>query len=155
MEERNLVVNFYGQGPDEEKLKAITQKNGLTNVRFLGYIDSMRKIWETNHAFILTSHMEGLPIVLLSAMFAGRVPIVTNVGGNSEVVIDNVNGFISRDVSVEAIDEVLERAWMQRDNWIELGKKARHHVQELYPKDPLQNMLDSIYNLEKKVTNDL
>jgi len=142
--ERNLVVNFYGQGPDEEKLKTMAQQYGLTNVRFLGHVDSMRKIWEVNHAFILTSYMEGLPIVLLSAMFAGRVPIVTNVGGNSEVVVDNVNGFISRDVSIEAIDELLERAWVKRDNWETFGQRASAHIATHYPSDPIDHFIKEI-----------
>jgi len=149
-QKRNLVVNFYGVGPDEQKLKQIVKEKNIKNVNFLGHIESMREIWEKNHAFILTSHMEGLPIVLLSAMFAGRVPIVTNVGGNSEVIIDRENGFVSSDVSIESIDETLERAWNRKSEWEDLGKKGKEYINKLYPVNPLKAVLEKINLIASK-----
>ncbi|PIW53799.1 MAG: hypothetical protein COW17_00875 [Sulfurimonas sp. CG12_big_fil_rev_8_21_14_0_65_36_1453] len=72
------------------------------------------------------------------------MPIVTNVGGNSEVVVDNVNGFISRDVSIEAIDELLERAWVKRDNWETFGQRASAHIATHYPSDPIDHFIKEI-----------
>ena len=140
---RNLMVNFYGQGPDEHTLKQMVRKYDIPNVNFLGHVDSMRTIWENNHAFILTSHMEGLPIVLLSAMFAGRASIVTNVGGIGEVVTDDYSGFISDAISVEAIDRLLERAWSHRARWKQMGETARLEILKRYPADPMS----SVYNV--------
>jgi len=141
---RNLIINFYGQGPDEHTLKEMVRKYEIHNVNFLGHVDSMRTIWEANHAFILTSHMEGLPIVLLSAMFAGRASIVTNVGGIGEVVADDYSGFISDAISVEAVDALLERAWSHRARWKQMGESARLAILKHYPADPTSSVLNII-----------
>ena len=136
---RNLIINFYGEGPDADFLKKIVKKNNLTNVIFHGHIDNIRNIWENNHGFILTSHMEGIPIVLLGAMFAGRVSIVTDVGGNTEVIKDSMTGFVASRSTVAAVDEALERAWTRRDEWETLGKAARVSILEHYPENPLKD----------------
>ena len=44
--------------------------------------------------FILSSNFEGNPKVLLEAMSAGCIPIVSNIQNNSEIVEDGYNGFL-------------------------------------------------------------
>jgi glycosyltransferase involved in cell wall biosynthesis len=88
--------------------------------------------------------MEGLPIVLLSAMFAGRASIVTNVGGIGEVVADECSGFISDAISVEAIDRLLERAWSHRARWKQMGESARLEILKRYPIDPMSSVFNTI-----------
>ena len=144
--DRNILINFYGEGPDRDTLIKMAKKYSLNNVEFCGYVTDIRKIWESNHAFILTSYMEGIPIVLLGAMFAGRAAIVTNVGGNKEIISDNKTGFIAVKPDIESVDEALERAWQMRDKWEEMGKKARKDILEHYPLNPL---LDFQEKLEK------
>lgn len=143
-QKRSLIVNFYGQGPDKVLLEELVREYDIHNVNFRGHVNSMREIWEENHAFILTSHMEGLPLVLLSAMFAGRVPIVTNVGGNSEVVTEGFSGFVSDGTSVEAIDSVLEKAWSHRESWKDMGENARSEILKRYPNDPTASVIKAI-----------
>ncbi|MDD1782473.1 glycosyltransferase [Enterovibrio sp. ZSDZ35] len=142
--DRNLVVNFYGIGPDELSLKALADEYNLSNVNFCGYLSDVRKIWEYNHAFILTSHMEGIPIVLLGAMFAGRTAIVTDVGGNKEMLKDNLTGFIAESPTVESIDAALERAWDMRGSWKVMGQNARKDVVSLYPANPIEYFKETL-----------
>jgi glycosyltransferase involved in cell wall biosynthesis len=137
--ERNLQVNFYGEGPDYEKLVRLVNELNLASIKFHGFINNIRTIWESNHAFILTSHMEGIPIVLLGATFAGRASIVTDVGGNSEVIGDNLTGFIAKTPTEEAIDEALERAWTRREEWKRMGELARESILSHYPEKPLED----------------
>jgi len=146
---RNLQVNFYGEGPDYKKLVRLVNELNLASIKFHGYINNIRTIWENNHAFILTSHMEGIPIVLLGAMFAGRVSIVTDVGGNSEVLEKNRTGFIARTPTEEAIDEALEHAWTKREEWKRMGEHARESILSHYPEKPLEDFkikLEKVFN---------
>jgi hypothetical protein len=55
------------------------------------------------HALVLTSRCEGLPLSLVEAMLSGRVPIVTDVGGNREVV-NEACGFLAASASEAAVD---------------------------------------------------
>ncbi len=47
---------------------------------------------------------------IVEAILSGRVPIVTNVGGNAEVIDDDVTGFVANAATEDEIDEAMERA---------------------------------------------
>lgn len=85
---------FVGGGSllDELRYKSIH----LDNVKFMGWLnqDEVAKIYERVDVLILPSYAEGFPNVILEALNY-RLPIIsTNVGGISESVIDNYNGFL-------------------------------------------------------------
>jgi glycosyltransferase involved in cell wall biosynthesis len=69
------------------------------------------------------------------AMF-GRSCIVTDVGGNRELVRDGINGFIAKAPTVELLDETLNRAWECRDRWKEMGLLAATDARQFVSPDP-------------------
>lgn len=68
---------------------ACTQKN----VFFLGNQPNAGAYCRYANLFMLPSDYEGLPIVILEAMSFGIPIVASNVGGISEIVIDEKNGF--------------------------------------------------------------
>jgi glycosyltransferase involved in cell wall biosynthesis len=56
---------------------------------------------------ILCSHEEGFANAILEGMAAGLPMIVTNVGGNSEAVIDGVTGLVVRPHDSEALGQAI------------------------------------------------
>ncbi len=142
--DRQLHINLYGDGPDKEMLQEMKKTRAVDNVVFCGYERDVCEIWKRNHGIIMPSRMEGVPIVLLGAMFCGRVPILTDVGGHRELVQDGVAGFIANAPTVEDVDAALERAWRQRANWSEIGRKAREAVLAFQSEDPVKDFVDKI-----------
>ena len=69
-------------------------------------------------------------------MLSGRVAIVTDVGGNGEVVEDDVSGFLASAPTEDALDEAMERAWQRRAEWREIGERAAARIRTLVPPDP-------------------
>jgi len=132
---RNLHINFYGEGNDIENLKELKVMYDLTNVKFHAHT-ATPDIWKTNHGLILTSRFEGLPIVIVEAMLCKRLVIVTDVSGNSELVNDSKTGFIAAAPRPASIDHALERAWDQRANWETIGLNARHEIINQIPENP-------------------
>lgn len=63
------------------------------NVFFLGNIPNAAAYCKQADLFVLPSNYEGLPIVILEAMCQGKAIVASKVGGISEMVIDNKNGF--------------------------------------------------------------
>lgn len=63
------------------------------NVFFLGNIPNAAAYCKQANLFMLPSNYEGLPIVILEAMCQGKAIVASKVGGISEMVIDNKNGF--------------------------------------------------------------
>jgi glycosyltransferase involved in cell wall biosynthesis len=118
-----VELTFIGTGVDREGLAAMARMYGLTNVHFAGQLADVRESWRNFHALALPSRSEGLPLVVLEAMAAGRVVITTTAGGSQEVIVDGVTGFIG-DTGTESFGEALERAWQRREEWEELGLAA-------------------------------
>lgn len=146
---RNLIVNFYGEGNDIENLKDLIAMYQLNNAIVHSHT-STEQIWKTNHGLILTSRFEGLPIVIVEAMLCKRFVIVTNVSGSKELVIDNETGFIAAAPRPEYVDEALERAWQQRMNWEEIGLKARQEITTQIPENPAH---DFAHKLQQILSN--
>ena len=87
---------FAGGGTLLEELKERKIKNGLTNIEMLGWVSpkDLPTLYKESDVFILPSHAEGFPNVILEALNYGLPIISTNVGGIADSVIDNYNGFI-------------------------------------------------------------
>lgn len=63
------------------------------NAFFLGNIPNAAMYCSLADMFMLPSDYEGLPIVIIEAMSHGKPVVASNVGGISELVHDDVNGF--------------------------------------------------------------
>jgi glycosyltransferase involved in cell wall biosynthesis/ubiquinone/menaquinone biosynthesis C-methylase UbiE len=149
--ERPIQLNLYGRGTDEKVLKSMVKEYALKHVVFHQPTPDLLTIWRDNHAIFMPSFMEGLPVVLVSAMICARVPILTDIGGHCEVVDDNINGFIAKKPTVDALDEALERAYQKSDMWEEMGKKAREKILSfLPPNDPVEDFISKIIPLTNK-----
>jgi glycosyltransferase involved in cell wall biosynthesis len=144
---RNILVQLYGSGALERHVKRLSDYLCLVNVAFCGVTNDIEAVWCDNHALILPSRSEGLPITLVEAMLCSRPAIVTNVGGNAEVVVDGVTGFIAAAPAVELLDEAMERAWQKRDRWQEMGEAAASHIRKLIPADPVGEFVKCLEQL--------
>jgi glycosyltransferase involved in cell wall biosynthesis len=69
-------------------------------------------------------------------MMCGRFGIVTNEGGNCEVVEDGRSGFIASSAKVEEFSNALERAWAVREEWESIGQAAGRAIRTMVPPDP-------------------
>jgi len=145
--DRNLIVSLYGKGEHTFSINKLKNYFKLDKVNIAGYV-SPEEIWKKNHALILTSRYEGLPLALIEAMLCGRTAVVTNVSGNPEVVKDNVNGFLSKATTPEFVDEAMERLWNKRNQWKELGAKAKEDIRSIIPLDPIEHFVNEIKNLK-------
>lgn len=108
----------------------------VTTVTFAGFVRDVPAIWNDHHGLILPSRCEGMPLALIEAMLSGRVPIVTAVGGNAEVVDDGATGFIATAPTDDALDDAMERAWNERVRWREIGAAAAARIRTRIPREP-------------------
>jgi glycosyltransferase involved in cell wall biosynthesis len=99
---------IVGDGPLKEKLLEEVNRLGLWGcVYFEGFQEDVRPYLQAASAFILTSHLEGLPLSVLEAMACGVPCIVTNVGGSAEAVKDQVVGLVIPPASVDAAADAI------------------------------------------------
>lgn len=92
----NVVLNIYGEGKDEEKLKLLIKKLGLEkNVFLRGYTSKIYEVLSENDIYLMTSEREGFPNSLSEAMAVG-LPLVAIKchEGLKEIIKDKINGFL-------------------------------------------------------------
>lgn len=144
-ENKNWVLNLYGAGPDRSYLENLSKHLNLAGqIKFHGSVNDIRKLWEQNHALIMPSIMEGMPLALVEAMICGRICVATNVGGISEWISDEKNGFLIPAPTVSLILETLEKAWSLRNSWSEMATAAHMHALQLYDPNPGLSLLKNI-----------
>lgn len=98
-----------GDGDERENLEDAVRKAGLcNNICFVGAVTNMDEYYNNAAMFVLTSDMEGLPMVLLEAK-AHRLPIISfdiNTGP-SDIVRDGVNGYLVAPYDTDAMADKL------------------------------------------------
>ncbi len=146
--ERPIEISFIGTGPDEEGLKELCDLLEIRNVKFIGFENDLHKIWQEHHALTLPSRSEGLPLTIIEAMSLGRIAIVTNAGGNAEVVKNRVTGFIG-EPNEEDFDAAMEEAWQTREQWEQMGLAACKQMKSFLPDDPAKTFANLVLNYLK------
>jgi glycosyltransferase involved in cell wall biosynthesis len=88
-----------------------TIDNTPENVFCLGNIANAKQYNQVTDIFILPSNYEGLPIVILEAMSYGKPVVASAVGGVSEIVVNDENGYTVENTAeafAEKITYILE-----------------------------------------------
>ena len=116
---RELRGLLVGDGPELERIRSLIDDQGLAGrVRLTGHRDDARRLIACMDLFVLSSFSEGTSVALLEAMAAGVPAIVTDVGGNPEIVLDGRTGWVvpsdSVDGMVTAILEAMANAGLRQ-----------------------------------------
>jgi glycosyltransferase involved in cell wall biosynthesis len=122
--DRDIIINFYGHGPNAQILRRLAHAWDLHNVYFHGYVDSLEVIWSECSALILASHMEADPIVLTEAMLCRRSVIAPMLGTAEDLIQDSKTGFLAKSSNIYHLEEALDRAWANRGYLQQLGENA-------------------------------
>lgn len=91
----NVEFVFVGDGTLRSTIEQRINDKGLNGYcHFLGLRNDVGQLLQGFDVFVLASLWEGMPISLLEAQYFGVACVVTNVGGNPEVVSDGDNGLL-------------------------------------------------------------
>ncbi|MDQ6664136.1 MAG: glycosyltransferase [Acidobacteriota bacterium] len=104
------VLLICGEGPLEAEIRSLVRECGVANcVRFLGLRQDIPQLMNAADGFVMSSRLEGLPMVLLEASSSGLPIVATSVGGNPEAVVDGKTGFIVPPRCIETLAAAMER----------------------------------------------
>jgi glycosyltransferase involved in cell wall biosynthesis len=101
---------LMGKGNLEGVIKSKVEGLQIQNkVHFLGYRNDVLDILYHSKAFVLPSLIEGLPAVILEAMYCETPVVAYNVGGIGEVVIQGKTGWlVGKNEAAEFQDQLEE-----------------------------------------------
>jgi len=129
-EARLLLV---GDGPERGTLEALAGELGIAErVMFAGRQTDPLPYYRQMDVFCLSSDTEGTPMTLLEAGACGVPAVVTDVGGNAEVVQDGVTGLVVPKGDAGALAAALERLCGDAALRVQTGTAARQRVAAEY-----------------------
>ncbi|MDE7412812.1 MAG: glycosyltransferase family 4 protein [Muribaculaceae bacterium] len=118
-----IKIIFAGTGPLLKELKEKCRDDNQFQV--LGFREDIPHLMRDSDFTMLFSKHEGLSIALIESTMTGTPIICNNVGGNCEIVEDNVNGYI-----VDSWDELTDKLnslnSLSPETVKELGVKSRN-----------------------------
>lgn len=105
---KEFICDIIGEGPLEEELKNLSNSLNLQeNVNFLGFKGDMKNYMYNSDVFIMTSIMEGIPLVIIEA-FGSKLPVLASaVGGITEMIVNNENGLLYDLNDIERFNKTL------------------------------------------------
>jgi len=119
-----LRLVLVGDGPERAALTHQAKELGITEaVVFAGHVNNVNPYYAMASLFVLPSHSEGSPNVLLEALAAGVPIVATEVGGVPEVITHEANGLLAPPSSPDRLAEAMDRALSASSlQWIAAGK---------------------------------
>ena len=133
-----LRLLLVGGGPQEAALKAQVAQHGLQDtVIFTGRVPhaEVQRYYELIDVLAyprLPIRLTELvtPLKPLEAMAQGRVFVASNVGGHRELVRHGETGYLCPPGDAVALEQGLEAALAQREQWPKLREQARRFVEQ-------------------------
>jgi glycosyltransferase involved in cell wall biosynthesis len=143
--ERNWLLYLYGGGESEKKLKELIAATNLeSKVLLKGHTRDVKAALADTHLLLQITHIDAMPLAVVEAMAMAKPLAVSDVGDMPKWVEVDRNGWISKDASVESIENVLERAWGNRDRWEEMGKQSFELFRKKFPVVPEKYFLEQL-----------
>lgn len=129
----DLKVTLIGDGPERDMLTKEAAQRGLGQiVDFVGYKNQSEvaeALLDTD-ALVLPSFAEGVPVVLMEAMAAGRPVVTTQIAGVPELVDHGTSGLLVPPGDSDALAGALEEILTNAPRRAEMGEAGRAKVTE-------------------------
>jgi len=122
-----------GDGPLRSNLERQALESGIAGrVRFLGVRRDVSDLLRAADVFALTSVSEAASLTVMEAMACARPCVVTNVGGNPELIRDGKEGFLVPRGDDAACGEALGKLLDNPDLARALGASGRQRAEERF-----------------------
>jgi glycosyltransferase involved in cell wall biosynthesis len=139
---------IVGDGPEEDNLKQIASSVN-SNVVFLGKLTTAQVIDNLfkSKIFVLVSDYEGLSFSLLQAMACGLPSIVSNIQGNTDVIVDNQDGLIVNLKEDFALAQSIQGLVNDPEKLHKFGNSALNKVRNEYSQvNQISKMINLFYS---------
>lgn len=143
--DKNAILIIIGEGPEEKSIKAEIQKlNIQSKVRLIGLRRDIPRLLAASNALLLTSISEGIPLTLIEGMACGLPIVSTNVGGVSEVVTNNENGFLAPPRNPSDIAKAIQKLIVDHQLGLEMGIKGKRVAKEKFSESNMLAAYDEL-----------
>jgi L-malate glycosyltransferase len=143
---KDLQLVLAGDGEEHNNLKRLAEELNISrNVSFLGMRYDLPLIYPLFDVFALSSRTEGTSLSLLEAQSCGVPAVVTNVGGNSNIIHDGVNGFLCKAGDHSAMAEKLNYLLDNDSERARMAHSARNIIVDNFNLDSMIAKYQHVY----------
>lgn len=147
----NWKLIIAGDGEEKENLLEIAKKNNIEHkIIFLGWVKDIDKFFSNIDIFIHPSFSEGMPMVIIEALYNSKPIIATDVGSVKEM-IDNNCGFIieknNSDIMAEKINYFLENTDVIKN----MSNNSKKVFDEKFSTNIILTKVENVYEKVKNI----
>ncbi len=122
-----ISLSILGEGKDKQNLESLAMNFDI-EVNFLGYVESQSDEiyhqYQSHDVMILPSFSEGLPLSILEAFSAKTFVIASNVGGISEIISDEITGFLIEPNSKKSLMRAIKKLYNENLDIVQILDNA-------------------------------
>lgn len=154
MNYKKVKLLLVGDGPERNNLSLMAKElNILDKMIFLGNRADISDLLCAMDIFVLPSISEGISIALLEALASGLPAIATSVGGNKEIIQDNINGILVENNNAYDLGKAIERMLFDGDYRKTIGNNGIFRVRETFSLDRMLREYENLYLLMRQSEN--
>lgn len=140
----HLII--VGDGETREQIESTIKNLSLQeHVTLPGYVVQPNDFLYAFDVFLLTSFSEGTSMTLLEAMRASKPCIVTDVGGNPEVIKDSVNGIVVKSDCEPELSQAIVKLSTHSDTLVSMQHAAKERFNSLFTAESMCEHYQEIY----------
>jgi len=143
----NTVLLLIGDGEERDNLESLVDESGIReNVIFTGYISRPGTYLDAMDIFLLPSLSEGTSMTLLEAMSLLKPCVVTDAGGNREIINNNYNGIVTENDNVEEFSNGILELLGNAAKLKEMGESSLLRFNKSFTVSHMVREYQKIYN---------
>ena len=142
-----LKLLLIGTGALKSEIEAMVKERGLSDyVSFLGLRHDIPDIISALDIYVQPSLAEAFSISITEAMSMGVACIVTDVGGNREIVGEDECGIIVAPKDTDALKDAIIRLAQDEVLRKKMGNAARQRIAKVFSPQRYVNSLEELYD---------
>jgi len=142
-----------GDGPTKAEMQKFAADMEIeSNVRFLGTVSDLSTIYNSFDIFVLSTHFEGHPLVVLEAMSFGLPVVASRISSLAEIIKDGVNGLLVNPEDPNALAQSIQKVLTNNQLYSQLSEASLKISRE---KQSVDDWAVDIVSLYEKVLDDI
>jgi glycosyltransferase involved in cell wall biosynthesis len=127
-----LVV--VGDGPERQDLESMASRLEIQDrVRFTGFSTDVPAVLSALDYLVLSSRMEGLPLIVVESLAVGRPVIASRIAGTPEILTRDDIGWLVQPGDVNGLAQAMHQAATRSPEQVrQMRAAARQHAVELF-----------------------
>lgn len=121
----HVVAHVIGDGPMRSEIEDYVNSHGEQDIIIMpGIVDATEEWYWGSDIYVHTASYEPFGLVLLEAMAAGLPVVALDGGGNRDIVLDGLNGYLITEPDPALFADKIMAVWDDKDVYQQMSRQA-------------------------------